>query len=574
MIKPEQQKRFDALLALLLEGAHASEDVAEIIELAEEHSELKQALRLQLEMDFLLTQVEDAEQNQEAFLTQVLKATEQEIRQSEFEEKILGAIPDVKKTHNTVPIVPASTPHRSGFFSPVSMYLSWSVSGISLAACAFFALFFFHQIWFAQSTSGSRHIAADELQTSGVAVVMNVVGNNRGDGDGYKIGESISPGMLTLSQGFMALEFYHGAQLKIAGPAKLDIIDEQRVMLYQGKVMTDVPEVAIGFTIDTPNSEVIDLGTAIGVSVEDNGQAHIHVFDGLIETVDKNGEKVRIAKGGAIHQETNSVASWELQEASASLFSEFSVMADLDHDATDQQQRKWLSTRAWVLTQPDLVAYYDFEKDPNKPRLLNNIAPSEFASNGAIVGAKWAKGPWFGKSSLEFKKASDRVRVNIDGKWDQFTLATWIKIDSLDRKFNSILLTDGYHKNDIHWQFGGYRKDNTGALILGLKHSKKAGVNYRYSPFFSVSESGSWYHLATTVNQNTQEVKTYINGKLVEESPLKRMSEHWQIGEASIGNWASENKNSPVRNLNGAMAELMIFSRALTQEQIVKIALK
>ncbi|MFT4687934.1 MAG: hypothetical protein ACJASX_004313 [Limisphaerales bacterium] len=49
-----------------------------------------------------------------------------------------------------------------------------------------------------------------------------------------------------------------------------------------------------------------------------------------------------------------------------------------------------------------------------------------------------------------------------------------------------------------------------------------------------------------------------------------------RFGNASIGNWDRplEGAGNGIRNLNGSMAELMIFNAALTKQEIRKLALK
>ena len=550
-------QRFSELLLLVVNGEHSPAELDELLELAAQHSELKHQLKNELEMDFLLSQVDGHEQKSAEFIEQVIEGSNTVSPNSLFENKVLNALSTpVLETKDRIGRI------KQKLFSKESFYFSWGISGLSLLSCVLFAFLIFRN-------SVAFNPQNDEMLDNGVAVIVNVVNNTQG----FVEGQPVSPGELILDDGFMELEFYHGAQLKIAGPAHLSIVNEANVQLYSGKVMTDVPEVAIGFTVDTPNSKVVDLGTAIGVSVAEDGSSQVHVFDGLVETVASNGETTQIAEGEAVSQGSNESSQWQFDSAQTELFEEFSEIADLSTYETNKKHQKWLSTKKWLLEDDSLVAYYDFEKNINKPRLLTNISSNQQVSHGAIIGAQWQEGPWSGKSSLEFKRASDRVRVNIPGEFEAFTLSTWIKIDSLDRLFNSILLTDGWDVGDIHWQLAHYNADNTGTIILGLKHKKKDGLNYNFKPFFSVSDSGVWYHLATTVNNNTKEVKIYVNGEVVKSQTLKSALSSWHIDEALIGNWDSQRRASPLRNLNGAIAELVVLSRDLQPEEIKKLSL-
>jgi hypothetical protein len=69
----------------------------------------------------------------------------------------------------------------------------------------------------------------------------------------------------------------------VEGPAELEVFDEDRVLLHKGLVTATIPESAVGFVVDTVAAHVVDLGTSFGVSVSDNGQTEVCVFDGEVE---------------------------------------------------------------------------------------------------------------------------------------------------------------------------------------------------------------------------------------------------------------------------------------------------
>jgi hypothetical protein len=77
------------------------------------------------------------------------------------------------------------------------------------------------------------------------------------------------------------------------------------------------------------------------------------------------------------------------------------------------------------------------------------------------------------------------------------------------------------------------------------------------------------------INQNDQTVSRYANGKILQIAELQE-THPIRFGNASIGNWDRPLKGggNGIRNLNGSMAELMIFNAALTKQEIRKLALK
>lgn len=545
--------QFNYLLSLLVDGNISPEQMSELTELAKSDLVFTQQLQEQLQTDHLLQQLSNADS------------------EKNFISKVLSAIEAEPETTDITPIsaVPAESIHNDKT-AHVVPFIPWLISAMSVAACLIIVVTF----WINSHHSNQDEFAAttSEQQDTGVAIVVNVISSQ--SQPIYQNGDSIHRGEIDLQGGFLELEFYQGARIKIAGPAKLDVINDERIRLHYGKVMTDVPKVAIGFTIETPNSDVVDLGTEIGVYVDHQGQSQVHVFDGLAEARSKTGSKQLLRKGEGVSITSSNQQLLANTTQQMAIFDEFNNIEDLTYDVQQNKHAKWLALKNEITKDPSLIAYYDFEKDSNKPRVLRNIQAKSEEYNGAIVGARWTTGPWPNKSALNFKRAGDRVRIDIDHKLNEFTFAIWVRIDSLDRFFNSLLLTDSYKKGNMHWQIS-----KKGKLILGLSgtqgNTKNKGANHVSSPFFTLANSGRWYHLAVVVDPKNQKLTHYVNGEVDTQSPLIKTLNNWQIGQASIGNWdpANPSHKNPIRNLNGSIAEMMIFDRALTASEIAELAL-
>lgn len=561
----QQSTRFEELLALLLDNNLSDDNFEELIELAKHDEEFKAQLRDQLTVDHLLYQHVESEGGVENFVNETLRLASLHQTEHDFEASIINAIHDEESKN---------TNHQSSNNKLKTFkhyYFPWLMAGASMAACALLSFEYF-QNNVIKGDSSSNQFVASEYQDTGVAVIANAISLSKAST--FKIGETVQPGQLTLAEGFLELEFYRGAQLKIAGPAKINIIDEEHIQLLSGKVMTDVPKVAIGFTIDTPNSEIIDLGTEIGVEVLADGQSKVHVFEGLVKAKNKHGYSQLIEKGEGVNFSGEKNNNWFNSPSLANNFSEFETIEGLTGNAANLKQNQWLSNKERVLTHPNLVTYYDFEPNKETPRLLMNLSKYGAEHHGAIVGAKWSKGPWQGKHALNFKRASDRVRIELDNKMESFTFATWIQIDSLDRKYNSILLTDGYKPGDMHWQISKLNHTGSGKIVMGLNSLNQVAKDYRYSPFFKLEDSGTWYHLTVRLDATNNKLSMFVNGDKVKEHEIKNPSKYWKVGSASIGNWDNTLTSKPLRNLNGAIAEMIIFNTALDNKYIKSLALK
>ena len=125
-----------------------------------------------------------------------------------------------------------------------------------------------------------------------IAVVTHSVGAYREEDIAIRPGESIKAGHLTLERGVVRLDFASGATIAVEGPAKIEVVNKMRVVLLRGVVTARIPESAIGFVVDTDTAHVVDLGTAFGVSVGDDGTTDVCVFEGEV-SVNRKGSTSR-----------------------------------------------------------------------------------------------------------------------------------------------------------------------------------------------------------------------------------------------------------------------------------------
>lgn len=97
-----------------------------------------------------------------------------------------------------------------------------------------------------------------------------------------KPGDSLPPHPLRLTRGWIELSFARGESVLVEGPATFEVLSRDRMRLDAGRITANVPQTAIGFTIDTPQSRIVDLGTEFGVLVDEQRTTQVHVFDGLV----------------------------------------------------------------------------------------------------------------------------------------------------------------------------------------------------------------------------------------------------------------------------------------------------
>lgn len=123
-------------------------------------------------------------------------------------------------------------------------------------------------------------------------------------GQSVEIGQVITDEWRKLESGFVELICDNGVILAIESPATFRFKDAQRFELEEGELSATVPPGAEGFTVETSQGEVVDLGTRFGVSVRGD-QVEAHVFEGEIEVKPTRHEAVRLQTEEAIDLSRN-----------------------------------------------------------------------------------------------------------------------------------------------------------------------------------------------------------------------------------------------------------------------------
>ena len=120
-------------------------------------------------------------------------------------------------------------------------------------------------------------------------VVATVVDSVHGMWDGAVEDGQMHPGKFKLIRGFAQIRFRKGAEVIIQAPCEFELQSPSKMYLSSGMVTARIPEHAIGFTIETASSRIVDFGTEFGVSVDSSNQSEVHVFDGHVRLRSSTG---------------------------------------------------------------------------------------------------------------------------------------------------------------------------------------------------------------------------------------------------------------------------------------------
>ena len=416
--------------------------------------------------------------------------------------------------------------------------------------------------------AGETAAPTGSLLDAGVAVVTRMVEASWGADVTVDVGSSIAPGVLELEAGLVQFEFYRGAVVVVEGPAELEFVDADRLICRRGRLRAHVPPQSQGFVLLAPQFELVDLGTEFGVSVADDGSASVHVFEGKVELYDAQSNRSQQSRREVLAASGVSVSAEGKFRPIASESNSFVSSARLRQLAAKQNQSRvaeWRTFRDSLRNDPRVVCYYSFDREADSPRALRSHRDKEPSLDGAIVGCAWSAGRWPGKRALEFKRPGDRVRLRIPGKYESLTYAAWVRLDGLDRAFNSLMLTNGFDGGEPHWQLRG-----DGRLLLGIRERTGKSVAYDSEPFLNISHLGRWMHLATVHDHDSGQVTHFANGEVLARLQIQKSTAPLTLGDTEIGNWGTPPTYSPqkIRNLNGRIDELVLFGDALSDNEV------
>lgn len=420
---------------------------------------------------------------------------------------------------------------------------------------------------------------ANEAQALGFGVIVGQSNAVWEDSAVHADGELLPTGALNLTSGLVQLELFSGVTVVIEGAARFSVLSSMEMSVVSGKVRAHVPQAASGFRIHTRDGDVVDLGTEFAIDAS-TSHTDVHVLDGKVEWHDGQDGFQRLEKGDGYRRSGTAPPQQITKE-----IGQFISDVDLRNQIDDDRQRKrdrWIQSSPVDPADPRLLAWYRTGAGDRSSRRINNLASGrpEPTSEAAIVAAARSADRWgVANGAVDFSPTGSRMRMVIPGEHSSLTLLCWVRINSLDRWYNSLFLTDGHDLHEPHWQimddgrlFFSVKKNDTWDPANGEKDK-----HIFYSPpFWSASLSGKWLMIATVYDVDFAQVTHYLNGQQLSQEaiPTEYRVEKVRIGNASLGNWGMPERDAPhfaVRNLNGSMDEFQLFDAALSPEEISKL---
>ncbi|WP_367873014.1 FecR domain-containing protein [Luteolibacter sp. Populi] len=227
---------------------------------------------------------------------------------------------------------------------------------------------------------------------------------------GLRIGQPLEKGPLAIPEGSeIGIAMRGGARLKVRGPAELQIDAVDKIRLAKGRISTYAPTYAHGFTVDTADGSVVDLGTRFVTAAGTASGTEIHVLEGLVEAhVTAEDPAPQNLKG--LHAAILKSGKMEPTEflAQRLVVPLDPVLQDQDSDGFPDVVESFYSTR------PDAAS--------DKPQALRieesfaTYAPGPFldmpvSAAGAKPGAPWGGAGSFEATGLSYAAAGKSLKT-------------------------------------------------------------------------------------------------------------------------------------------------------------------
>jgi len=353
----------------------------------------------------------------------------------------------------------------------------------------------------------------------------------------------LAVGEYRLDRGLLHLRFGGGVMVYLEAPARFDAVSGKRLVLLSGRLSASVPPEGIGFTVETPDAEVIDFGTEFSVDVE-SGASEVHVFEGLVRVQPRSRKDGKVGK--AVELQTSQAV--KIDNANRKPV-EIKLAPDRFIRTFDEPKRTY--PRAMKQLSP--VAYY---RMPIRDKGLVSQPPqySGVVLTGDGIRPPHARGVFAG-GSLRVRADSTGRGGRVDSPpplaTGQFALAVFVYLETQ--------APGGTVATNIRGDEGNYALslDENGRLQATIRNIDGELLSVASEALLPVT---TWRYLVVTADGS--QLKIYEDGQLVAKTPCSKMAASdaetvWFGTDAEgLGLW------------NGRIDELALFDRALSEKDV------
>ncbi|VAX38392.1 hypothetical protein MNBD_PLANCTO02-3128, partial [hydrothermal vent metagenome] len=135
----------------------------------------------------------------------------------------------------------------------------------------------------------------------------------------------------TITEGTVELLLPTGVKVMVAAPAVFRVTGRNEITLSQGTLLAEVlTKAGKGFTVKTPSSINVDLGTVFGIAVDEKGTSVTQVFRGIVNStnnlsgeISSPSQTVQLTSNQRILHRTDGTSTQEIKNLAEFFFVNF-----------------------------------------------------------------------------------------------------------------------------------------------------------------------------------------------------------------------------------------------------------
>jgi hypothetical protein len=365
---------------------------------------------------------------------------------------------------------------------------------------------------------------------------------------------------VTINQGMVRFTFPSGVKAIIEGPSQIVLTSDLSVEMDGGQAWFRVPEAGHGFTVQTKQVDVIDLGTEFGVRFDGEGELEVHVVKGRvkIDPTPRGLKDVELVKGEAMT--FDEYGRGLPIKAMASLFqTKFTTGIPYLHWSFDQLDNGHFPAEGTISG----ASEYQAE--------LQSLNQQSAQLSGQVNVADCQTGGPFGKA-FSMKGDGLFAQTTFPGIGGQIprTVVAWVR----HRVGHAYSEGASYCRwgNPAPGQMWGISMSRQNDLTL----STSTGRSRCGTPIHKSHLPDRWVHIASvytgiTTADGYPETLHYINGELQQATQAYTWPEE-KSKPLAMDTDISSDAATPLRigaaTVNGDLDELYLFRGALSESQI------
>lgn len=386
-------------------------------------------------------------------------------------------------------------------------------------------------------------------------------------------GTYLKPGPISQASGWLTLQTLNGVSMTLDAPFQAELLDCDRIRLNEGRVRVRVPEGAEGFRLDSPAFDVVDLGTEFAAVVNADGSGTCRVFEGKadVSLLDSIGEVKRTQRLAASESVRVNPSGQDLR-----------MIEETDGDYPEMKHLprpmlKLPPTYAAEVMAMEPAGYWRFEE------IHHHEVADEVAGGLRLLAAGTAAiaEESGGNHSGELTRQAQAEYFQIPGGTapilaGDFTIALFAQFGWLQNfaLISASRYDDEFQGNSFILQsYASFRRsglNGTGLhAVLRDPPAWDGGIEVYGNTLLRPLH---WHHIAAT--RRGEQFTLYLDGVVVGRESAGSMPLDCRNIYVGRLNANASQPRMEARGLVGHIDELAMFTRALTDAQIRKLAVK